>query len=70
VRVRLAFAGGGLDVTVDSDGRARSRSDGGGFGLVGMRERVALYGGELQAGPTAAGFRVHADLPFREGAPA
>ena len=70
VRVRLAFAGGGLEVTVDSDGRARARSDGGGLGLVGMRERVALYGGELEAGPTAAGFRVRADLPFREGAPA
>jgi glucose-6-phosphate-specific signal transduction histidine kinase len=64
------LAGGGLEVTVDSDGRARARSDGAGFGLVGMRERVALYGGELEAGPTAGGFRVHAELPFREGAPA
>lgn len=36
-----------------------------GFGLIGMRERVALDGGTLETGPTAAGgFRVHAVLPI------
>lgn len=36
-----------------------------GFGLVGMRERVALDGGTLETGPTAGGgFRVHASLPI------
>jgi signal transduction histidine kinase len=40
---------------------------GGGQGLVGMRERVALFGGRLDAGPCGDGWRVRAELPF-EGA--
>jgi signal transduction histidine kinase len=35
----------------------------GGRGLLGMRERARLYGGEVQAGPTDDGFRVHARIP-------
>jgi signal transduction histidine kinase len=35
---------------------------GSGHGLIGMRERAALFGGELAAGPYAAGFRVQASL--------
>jgi signal transduction histidine kinase len=36
---------------------------GGGHGLIGMRERAALFGGALAAGPHGAGFRVRASLP-------
>jgi signal transduction histidine kinase len=35
-----------------------------GQGLVGMRERVALFGGRLETGPLAAGWRVRAELPL------
>jgi signal transduction histidine kinase len=46
---------------------------GGGHGLIGMRERTALFGGELEAGPYGTGFRVTASLPtteFRSDIPA
>jgi signal transduction histidine kinase len=40
---------------------------GAGHGLIGMRERVALYGGTLIAGPSAAGgFHVRANIPLTE----
>lgn len=60
-----------ISVEVIDDGPAggRERVDdgsGGGHGLVGMRERVALYGGTLQVGPAARGFAVRATLPVAE----
>ncbi len=53
--------------------RARGRTDGaaqgGGHGLVGMRERTTAVGGTLRIGPGASDtFYVEADLPLREGA--
>jgi signal transduction histidine kinase len=36
----------------------------GGHGIIGMRERVALYGGVLSVGPRGHGFEVHASLPI------
>lgn len=39
------------------------RAEGSGLGLVGMRERAALLGGELEAGPHDGGWRVRARLP-------
>jgi signal transduction histidine kinase len=64
--VRVSNDTGTLHIEVVDDGRGvNGRSTGGGHGLVGMRERVAVYGGTLQAGPTAGGgFRVHAELPY------
>ncbi len=56
------------DVTVEirDDGHGTpSRAGGGGHGLIGMRERAAVHGGELTAGPAAdGGFRVRARLPL------
>jgi signal transduction histidine kinase len=39
---------------------------GAGHGLIGMRERAALFGGSLEAGPRGAGFRIRADLHTHE----
>jgi signal transduction histidine kinase len=55
-------------VTIDvrDDGRgAAARADGRGLGLVGMRERAAVHGGTLEAGPApGGGFAVSARLPL------
>jgi len=49
---------------VRDDGPGHAPSKGSGHGIVGMRERAALFGGELEAGPLpSGGFRVHARLP-------
>jgi signal transduction histidine kinase len=57
-----------VEVEVADDGRGGARrpaSNGGGHGLIGIRERVALYGGTLDAGRRpSGGFRVHARLPI------
>ncbi|PZF86346.1 sensor histidine kinase [Micromonospora deserti] len=72
-QVRLTFAGGAVEVEVTDTGRGPGPgTDRVGHGLVGMRERVGLYGGVLRAGPRAGGgFRVYAKIPVeRLGAPA
>jgi signal transduction histidine kinase len=68
----VRYTPGNLEIEVCDDGRskqshgARGRTpSGSGYGLVGMRERVAVYGGEFRAGPTDNGFRVVARLPTR-----
>jgi len=70
VLVRLEYAGGGAEITVTDDGRVdhdTAPSVGSGRGLVGMRERAALYGGTAEAGPSAGGgWRVHVRVPGTE----
>jgi signal transduction histidine kinase len=57
-----------VEVEVADDGRAappRETAAGTGHGLIGIRERVALYGGTLDAGRRpSGGFRIHARLPI------
>lgn len=62
--VVVHYGDGQVEVTVSDDGRGMGVGDGGGHGLVGMRERVSVYGGELDAGPQpGGGYRLHATLP-------
>ena len=65
--VLLRYQASGLDIEVRDDGRGPSspNGDGSGHGLIGMRERVALYGGRLRTGPREdGGFEVCAHLPL------
>jgi signal transduction histidine kinase len=62
--VVVRFTDGQVELTVSDDGEGGGDGGGGGHGLVGMRERVSVYGGELEAGPRAGGgFRLRATLP-------
>jgi signal transduction histidine kinase len=67
--VLVRYEPGALALEVVDDGRGvngrtNARS---GHGLLGMRERVAVYGGSFEAGPkTGGGFRVAARLPYGE----
>ena len=68
-RVMLRWGDHDLRLEVVDDGRGLAAdapvSNGGGHGLVGMRERVALFGGELQAGPRkGGGYAVSARIPL------
>lgn len=63
--VRLRFSPTAVEVEVEDDGRGRTAKVNGGHGLIGMRERVELYGGEIETGPReGGGFRVRARLPL------
>jgi len=62
--VRLRYEPAAIEVEVCDDGRGAATVNDGGHGLVGLRERVSIYGGELEAGPRAGGgFRLWARLP-------
>jgi signal transduction histidine kinase len=68
--VRIHYASRRLTVEVEDDGRGLvvglgENGDSNGHGLVGMSERVALYGGDLRIGPRiGGGFEVRARFPL------
>jgi signal transduction histidine kinase len=73
--VTVSYRPGAIDIEVTDTGTpprfggvetaGRELPGAGGHGLVGMRERVALYGGTFEAGPRPdGGWRVHAGLPL------
>ena len=55
--VRISYEPNEVVLCVEDDGgeAGEAVAEGGGYGLVGMRERAELFGGELEAGPTAGG---------------
>lgn len=64
-RVLVRFSAGGVELEVADDGRGTDNGSAAGHGLVGMRERVTIYGGDLQTGGGAGGgYVVRARLPF------
>jgi signal transduction histidine kinase len=67
-RVVLSYGEGEFGVRVTDDGRGAPDDNGSGYGLAGIRERVAIYGGELEAGPgESGGFTLRARLPLGAG---
>jgi len=67
--VSIGYGPGGLELLVTDDGRGprdRDNAEGDGRGIIGMRERAQLLGGELTAGPRpGGGFQVRARLPLQ-----
>jgi signal transduction histidine kinase len=68
--VALEYRPDDLLITVTDDGRPGPGSPGsGGRGLIGLRERIGLYGGELDAGPRpGGGWRVRVRIPLEGSA--
>ena len=65
--VRVRYRPDEVELEVRDDGTGTEAGGGSGHGLVGMRERVRMLGGELEAGPRAqGGFLVRARLPVDE----
>ena len=66
--VSLAFRSDRVELDiVNQPGELTESAAGSGRGLIGMRERVQLYGGQVEAGPVAGGsFRVKASIPLAE----
>jgi signal transduction histidine kinase len=63
--VRIHYARSELGIEVRDDGTGATASNGGGHGLVGVRERVALYGGEMHAeNAEGGGFLLRTKLPL------
>ena len=72
IRIDVKEHDGCIDVAVKDDGRGfdAEKTNGGGFGLTGMRERVELADGELDIDSSPSGTTVRARLPVRRRAPA
>jgi signal transduction histidine kinase len=62
IDVAVRYLPGQLEIEIEDDGGGGSPTPGGN-GLTGMRERAALHGGRVDAGPHGEGFRVVALLP-------
>ena len=66
--VTIRYRPAGLEIEIADNGEGHSAAEGqqgtGGRGQLGMRERVAMFGGEIDMGPSEGGYRVRARLPY------
>ncbi|MGH8983936.1 MAG: hypothetical protein ACRDY6_08700 [Acidimicrobiia bacterium] len=61
----IRYQGAIVELEVRDDGAAAANGGAGGHGLIGMRERVAMFGGQFEAGRrNGGGFSVRARLPL------
>jgi signal transduction histidine kinase len=62
--VAVTYGDSDLELEICDDGHGSITTNPGGSGLIGMRERIGLFGGELVAGRFEGGFRVRARFPL------
>jgi signal transduction histidine kinase len=64
-RVVLSYRADELELEISDDGPGSASGPGSGYGLIGMRERVSVFGGELQAGrQPGGGYALRVRLPL------
>jgi signal transduction histidine kinase len=69
-KVKVHYREDELELEVSDDGTGNGKGGGSGQGLIGMRERVALYGGVLESGKKIdGGYLVRARLPLDPNRP-
>jgi len=64
-RVTVRYADDNLELEIADDGSGATAGNGSGHGLVGIQERVAMLGGEVESGQgLTGGYAVRARLPY------